>query len=309
MTIFFLLCSCHSPELPLHPSITQQITRYKAQFQRNEYTAHLANGQKCKIKVVQFCTCHSSESELFLIYVPIVIDGTSRIINEFIMFLDLPFPHGQKHFKSPPTSISKGISADQLVAGANHEWSYMPGCPSSLWQTVEMTVIHIGEQQLGDINPNVCKATGLSVHERKKQSKQPTEKRIAKQFCSMKVAKKMKGKKESYKNYLRIYKMQNLIPEQVCLKNWVFLKQNTDFCNLRELLCFVAIVCNGDFNKMTKWGSYLSWLEEWLFYFQMIYGHGMVWWCDYAEKYKILQYILCRVFQKKLAIVVESQQQ
>jgi len=117
----------------------------------------------------------------------------------------------------------------------------------------------------------------------------------------MKVAKKMKGKKESYKNYLCIYNMQNLIPAQV--------KQNTGFCDLRELLCFVAIVCNGDFNKMTKRCSYLSWLEEWFFYFQMVYGHGMVRWCDYAEKYKISQYILRRIFQKKLAIVVESRQQ
>jgi len=107
--------------------------------------------------------------------IPIVIDDTSRIINESIMCPDLPLAHGQTHFMSPLTSISKGISADRLVVQIMSEVT----CPAvlALQQTVEMTEIHNSEQQLSDINQNVHKVIGFSVHERKKQSKQSTEKK------------------------------------------------------------------------------------------------------------------------------------
>jgi len=83
--------------------------------------------------------------------VPIVIDGIATIINESIKCLDLPLPHGQKHFTSPPTRLSKGISADRLAVWIMNE--VMCLAAMALQQTVEMTAIHNGEQQLCDINP------------------------------------------------------------------------------------------------------------------------------------------------------------
>ncbi len=229
-----------------------------------------------------------------------MIDGKSMIVNESLVCPDLPIPHGPKHFTSPPASVSKGISADRLAARIMSQVT----CPSALalQQTVEMTAIHNGEQLLSDINPNVRKASGLSVHERQKSSKQSTDRRSVKRFRPVKgVTKRRHGGKDPYKYRPCIYNMQNLKPTKV--------KKNTGFCELRELLCFVALVCDGDFSKMTKRCSYLSWLEEWFFYFHMIYGHGLVRWYDYADKYEISQYILRRVFREKLATVIHSRRQ
>jgi len=45
----------------------------------------------------------------------------------------------------------------------------------------------------------------------------------------------------------------------------------------RDIQCFlyflVAIVVGGDMDSMTNTCSYLSLLEEWFFFFEMMYGH------------------------------------
>jgi len=40
----------------------------------------------------------------------------------------------------------------------------------------------------------------------------------------------------------------------------------TGFANICDLLCFISIVCNGDFDKCIQHISYMCWLEEWLFF-------------------------------------------
>jgi hypothetical protein len=42
-------------------------------------------------------------------------------------------------------------------------------------------------------------------------------------------------------------------------------KHRTGFSSMSALLSYVAVVCNGDFEKMRAKGSFLTWLEEWFF--------------------------------------------
>jgi len=83
-------------------------------------------------------------------------------------------------------------------------------------------------------------------------------------------------------------------------------KMRTGFDDIHELLSFVAIVCCGDIAVMTKSVLFLSWLEEWLFYCEMMYGHSGMRWIDYARSYKISKKVLRRVFKHKLALVIEA---
>jgi len=83
-------------------------------------------------------------------------------------------------------------------------------------------------------------------------------------------------------------------------------KNRTGFDDIRGLLSFVAIVSSGDIAVMTKSVSYLSWLEEWIFYCEMMYGHSGMRWIDYASSYKISKNVLRRVFKHKLALVIEA---
>jgi hypothetical protein len=46
----------------------------------------------------------------------------------------------------------------------------------------------------------------------------------------------------------------------------------TGFKNLPLLLAYVAVVCNGDIERMMKCESSLTWFEEWLLFFQWICG-------------------------------------
>jgi len=78
----------------------------------------------------------------------------------------------------------------------------------------------------------------------------------------------------------------------------------TGFCDVQCFLYFVAIVIGGDIDSMTNTCSYLSWLEEWFFFFEMMYGYTGIRWEDHARNYKISKSILQRVFQQKLALVM-----
>jgi len=86
-------------------------------------------------------------------------------------------------------------------------------------------------------------------------------------------------------------------------------RSRTEFQDVQELLCYVALVCSGKIDVMMCSHSYLSWFEEWFFYLEMVYGHSAIRWEDYCTQYHISIYVLRRVFKDKLAIVLRSRQQ
>ena len=49
--------------------------------------------------------------------------------------------------------------------------------------------------------------------------------------------------------------------------------------------------------------SSLTWFEEWVLYFEIVWGHTCIRWIDAQEKYRIHKRILRQVFSRKLALV------
>jgi hypothetical protein len=79
--------------------------------------------------------------------------------------------------------------------------------------------------------------------------------------------------------------------------------KRTGFHDLRELLFHVAVVCGGDLIQMTETTSYLTWLEEWFLYYEMLYGRSLTRWWDYEKAYNMTQKVLRGIFLGKLGIV------
>jgi len=81
----------------------------------------------------------------------------------------------------------------------------------------------------------------------------------------------------------------------------------TGFEDIKELLSFAAVACCGDFLLLTKSVSYLSWIEEWFFYFEMVYGRSCLRWADFARNYKISAKNFATCVQKQATACHSSQ--
>jgi hypothetical protein len=102
-------------------------------------------------------------------------------------------------------------------------------------------------------------------------------------------------KAESYKRNSTV-SLDNLKPSEV--------HERTGFEDVRELLFYVAVVCDGDHNRMTETTLYLTWFEEWFFYFEMTYGHSANRWCDYERSYKMTVNVLRELYRRKLTMAI-----
>jgi hypothetical protein len=80
-----------------------------------------------------------------------------------------------------------------------------------------------------------------------------------------------------------------------------FWNKGTVFLNIP---CIQTFVCRGDIEKLTCTNSRLTWIEEWVLYFEFVSHKSMVRWKDYA---------VCRVktirdiVRRKLTLVVNEQ--
>jgi DDE superfamily endonuclease len=84
------------------------------------------------------------------------------------------------------------------------------------------------------------------------------------------------------------------------------LRISTGFRSMESMVSFICIVCNGNINLMSTTSSSLTWLEEWMFYFERVYGRSVTRMVDCEVKYCISTKILRKIFNNKLAIVLAA---
>ena len=80
-------------------------------------------------------------------------------------------------------------------------------------------------------------------------------------------------------------------------------KRRTGFQSLKHLLAFIIMICNGDHDKMIRKTSKLTWLEEWFFAFEFMWGRTIIRWWDSEKIYKIDRTSTRRIFLTKLEII------
>ena len=89
--------------------------------------------------------------------------------------------------------------------------------------------------------------------------------------------------------------LANLVPKEV--------KRRTGFHDLKLMLSFVALICGGDLTIMTRTSSYLTWVEEWLFYFEFGWGRSTIRLCDYTTTYRCREKSLRLVLRAKVSLI------
>ncbi len=83
-------------------------------------------------------------------------------------------------------------------------------------------------------------------------------------------------------------------------------KAMTGFSDAKAMLKMVAIYCGGEVEMMTSTTSKLTWLEEWLFFFDFIHGRTAIRWEDHTSKWKSAEQVLRRVLKDKLKVANET---
>ncbi len=79
-------------------------------------------------------------------------------------------------------------------------------------------------------------------------------------------------------------------------------KRRTGFTSFEHLLSYIVILCNGDLDKMAEKITSLTWLEEWFFFFEFVWGRSITRWVDAAAEYKTNKKrdLLTLIFRTKL---------
>lgn len=78
----------------------------------------------------------------------------------------------------------------------------------------------------------------------------------------------------------------------------------TGFIDIFDLISFGLIVCGGDIDMMTKKFCKLSWLEEWVLYFEFAYGRTHVRLNDYRKRWNIRVKTIRKVLKRKLSLII-----
>jgi DDE superfamily endonuclease len=85
-------------------------------------------------------------------------------------------------------------------------------------------------------------------------------------------------------------------------------KVRTGFPSTSAMIAFIVVACNGDIDLISKTTTTLTWLEEWVIYFEIIWGKFSRRWVDLTIKYNLSDRTLRRIFVRILNIVVKTRE-
>jgi hypothetical protein len=95
---------------------------------------------------------------------------------------------------------------------------------------------------------------------------------------------------------VRLYKLTDKI-----------VKVHTGFHLISAMIAFIVVACHGDINVISMTITTLTWLvEEWIIYFEIIWGKFSRLWVDLTVQYNLSDRTLRRIFDRILDIVVDT---
>jgi hypothetical protein len=156
-------------------------------------------------------------------------------------------------------------------------------------QQAEMFDVKDGTQQLKDISPSLLKQSQLDMHDKENVWGSPK--------CASKGV-----------NLVEELEQQNLIKPKILLMHVkpCEVRGHTGFQDTSSLISYVATVCGGDLDLMTRTSSLLTWLEEWVFCLGMMCGPTRICWQEHMHEHDHHQNGLRQIFKEKLRLVVSA---
>ena len=80
-------------------------------------------------------------------------------------------------------------------------------------------------------------------------------------------------------------------------------KQRTGIKTKGMMMANVTVFCNGDLEKLTSTVSKLTWLEEWMVYFEVQWGKTHTRWSDISSTYGVSRQVVRNVVDDKCALI------
>ena len=145
-----------------------------------------------------------------------------------------------------------------------------------------MQEINNNNSSLLEINENILRASGIDVH-----------------LNSDTLLKKISidtNHNEKCREMSR-YNMKNLTANEV--------HELTGFADIFDLLSFSIIVCGGDIETLTYKKHRLTWMEEWVLYFEYVYGRTHIRVNDYSKQWGINRDIIRKIIRNKLSMIIK----
>jgi hypothetical protein len=78
------------------------------------------------------------------------------------------------------------------------------------------------------------------------------------------------------------------------------IERRTGFPSLCSMLSFIVIVYNGNIDLIVQTSTELMWIEEWMLYFEMVWGKFSLRWVAAAAWYHLSNKQLRQAFDKKI---------
>ena len=207
---------------------------------------------------------------------------------------------------SKKNRMNKGLGTDRLIT---RQLQYVKECGAAsngVQSEMFLALIQTWEQQEGRtdfINPVVARVAGIeeertyydnikvvfpkTIPATTKNTTTSNNNVSSDQYDYLKADNDNNGKKRT------IIRLCSLSDKKI--------KITTGFPSVVSFLSFVAVICNGEPDKIGETvTSTLTWLEEWLLYFEFVWGRSAGRWKDLVAKYDVDARILRSVFDSKL---------
>jgi hypothetical protein len=105
---------------------------------------------------------------------------------------------------------------------------------------------------------------------------------------------------------VNIFKKKEETAVRLSHLNDKIVKIYTGFDTLLQMLSYIAVICDGNIEIMTKTTTKLSWLEEWLVFYMKLWGKNTQRWVDLHVKFGVGEHTLQRIFDIKLKMHKEK---
>jgi len=149
------------------------------------------------------------------------------------------------------------------------------------------------KKSFDEINASVAKAARLDVHF-------SPEVKVVNNKTSKSATKQTPPPAVQSKKIPPRYIISTLVPSEV--------HRLTGFADIVQMLSFAIILCEGDINLLTATTSALTWLEEWVLYFEFAYGRTTIRWGDFSSRWRYREQSLRSVVKTKLQLVVATRE-
>ena len=196
---------------------------------------------------------------------------------------------GKNSFKSPQRTMSRGNARDRATLCHIVEIR-LNAYALSQQQLLEMNDVEVSKQDLLQINDSVLAVAGLDVHKGLDEG-------------GNREGSSTKEIGEAVRNDLYCWpvrKLNKLTPKEI--------SRLTGFHDLKMLLSYVGLICDGDFDNMTRTVSSMTWLEEWMLCLEFLWGHCMQRLADYESTYNCRIKTIQKVIQAELLQIIAAQE-